>query len=328
MTTLAMPSSAQVARFAQPTVRDVHPIDPVLTNLSIGGKHDKFLWDQIAPVSAQPQKSGTYPLYTRDFWFKRQAGAIRTAGGPYLRVGYGVTTDTFNCLERGFEKQVEDVVVAANLFGDDPSKLATAFVTNLIQLELEKDAAAAYFVTGVWGTSNTLAGANQWSDYDGSDPIANADTAIRTIKRNTGARPTTMFVGLLAWERLKEHPLITDKFKYTQKGIMTPDLVAATLGVDELIVGDTVENTAAEGATFVGADIWADNALFVVRNNPALLVSNGGYTFMWNEKGNIPWGVESYRDEPVRSDIVRAFTHYDMQIVSAQHGYIFLDCVA
>lgn len=317
-----------IARFSQPTARDVRPVDPVLTNLSIGFKNDKFLWDKIAPVSEQPQKSGTFPIYTRDFWMRRKAGAMRAPEGPYLRVGYGVTTDTYNALERGFEKVVADVIVAANLFGDDPEKLATAFVTNLIQLELEKDVAAACFITGVWGTSTTLAGTNQWSDFDASDPIANVDTARRIIKRNTGATPNVLFLGLLAWEKLKEHPLLVDKYKHTQKGILTPELVAAVLGVDEVVVGDSVENTAAEGATYVGADIWTDNALLLVRNNPALMVANGAYTFMWNEKGNIPWAIENYRDETVRSDVLRCFTHYVPKIVSAQHGYIYLDCVA
>jgi len=191
--------------------------------------------------------------------------------------------------------------------------------------------AASHFVTGVWGTSTTLsatASPFQWSDYAQSDPIADADTAKRVIKRNTGATPNVLFVGLLAWERLKEHPLITEKYKHTQVGIMTEELVARVLGVDEVIVGDSVQNTGDDNQAFSGADIWTDNALFLVRNQPALGVANGGYTFMWNEKGNIPWGVESYRDEPVRSNITRVFTHIHPVIVSSQHGYLYLDAAA
>lgn len=310
---------------AQPTSRDVRPVDPVLSNLSIGFKNDRFLWDKIAPPSRQNQKSATYPVYTRDFWMRRQRGALRAPDGEYLRVGYGVTTQTYNALERGFEKAVDDVTKAANQFADDMEAMATAFVTNLIQLELEKDGAAAVFVSGKWGTDKTLAGVNKWSDYALSDPIADIDLARRTIKRNTGAAPNSLFVGLLGWENLKEHPLILDKYKYTQKGVMTPDLVAAVLDVAELVVGDSVENTAAEGATYAGADIWTDNALLLVRNNPGLMVANGAYTFMWDERGNIPWAVERYRDEKVRSDVIRAFTHYDPKVVSAQHGYLLLD---
>lgn len=319
---------SKVAHFAQPTQRDVRPVDPVTTALSIGFKNERFLWDQIAPVATVTEKSATFFSYDRDFWFKRQEGAERAAQGPYTRVGYEVSTGTYNCIEYGFEKPLGDVTQSASQTPESLASQDVSFLTNLIQLELEKLAAAKFFVTGVWGTSNTLTGANQWSDYAGSDPIANIDLARRTVRRNTGGIPNSLFIGLLAWEKLKEHPLILDKYKHTQKGIMTPELVAAVLDVPELVVGDTVENTAQEGATFVGADIWADNALLIVKNAPALGVANGAYMYIWDERGNVPWAMETYRDETIRSDVSRVFTHADPKIVSAQHGYLFLDTVA
>lgn len=315
-------------QFAQPTPRDVRPVNPVLTSLSIGFKNEKFLWDQICPVAEVDQKSGTYFIYTRDYWFRRQEGAERAATSAYTRVGYGMTTATYTAQEIGFEKVLGDPVRAASQTPEDLQTLDTQFLVNLIQLELELRVAAVTFVTGAWGTSTTLSGVNQWSDFGFSDPIANADTAIRTILRNTGARPNTLFVGLLAWEKLREHPLILDKYKHTQTGIMTTQLVAAALGIENLIVGDSVQNTGAEGLAFTGADIWTDNALFLVKNNPALGVANGAYTFMWNERGNIPWAVEDYRDEPIRADVTRVFTHLVPSVVSAQHGYLYLDTVA
>ena len=197
-----------------------------------------------------------------------------------------------------------------------------------MQLELEKRVAAACFVTGVWGTSTTLSGTDQWSDYDNSDPIANADTAKDTIRKATGAKVNTLFIGDAAWNKLKEHPDIVDKYKHTQVGIITPELVAAVLDIDEVIVGDSVENTAAEGQTFAGADIWTDNALFLVRNQPALGVANGAYTFIWDEIGNVPWAMQKYRDDTARADVLRILTHVDIKIVSTVHGYMYLDCVA
>ncbi len=311
-----------------PTINDVRPVNPVLTDLSIGFKNERFLWDKIAPAKESSEKSGTFIVYTRDYWFRRVTGGKRAPDGTYTRVGYGVTSDTFNCLERGFEKLLDDATRKASQTPEELSVMDLQFLTNLIQMELEKDIAAACFVTSVWGTSTTLSGTGQWSDFDVSDPIANCETAKRTIRRNTGAKPNVLFLGALAWEKLKEHPLILDKYKHTQKAIMTEELVAAVLGLDELVVGDSVENTAAEGGTFAGADIWTDNALFLVRNNPGLGVANGAYTFIWNEAGNVPWAAETYREDKSRGDVQRVFTHYVPKIVSAQHGYIYLDCVA
>lgn len=314
-------------KFAQPTLQDVHPVDPVTTRLSIATRNEQFSWDKLAPVAEVDEQSGTIPIYTAGFWFRRQEGAERAPDGAYLRVGYGVTTDTYACHEIGFEKLLGDVIRAGSQLPDDLQDVDTQFLTNLMQLELEKRVAAAGFVTGVWGTSTTPGATAKWDQYDTSDPIANADTAIRTIRRATGVKPNSLFIGALAWENLKEHPLILDKYKHTQVGIMTPELVAPVLGVPEIIVGESVEETTAEGGAGTRADIWTDNALFLVRNEPGLMVQNGMYTLMWNEKGNIPWGIEPYREEQRRGNVTRIFTHQHPKIVSSAHGYIYLDVI-
>ncbi len=320
--------SQRRVQLAQPTASDVRPVNPVSSSLSIGFKNERFLWDMIAPVSEQTEQSGTYFVYDREFWFRRQEGAERAAEGPYTRVGYGVSNQTFNAREIGFEKLLGEVTRNASQTPENLETQDIQFLTNLIQLELEKRVSGVLFITGVWGTSNTLTGSNQWSDFANSDPIADADTASNTIRQNTGATPNTMFVGKVGWDQLKNHPLVLEKYKYTQRAIMTPELVAAVLEVPEITVGDSVENTAGENLAFTGADIWTDNALFLVRNNPALGVANGSYTFMWDEKGNIPWAVEDYQADDLRSTVNRIFTHIDPQIVSAQHGYLFLDVAA
>ena len=315
-------------RYALPTVNDVVPVNPVLTNLSIGFKNEGYLWDQIAPTLEVSQKTGSYFIYTRDYWMRRMEGAERAPEGDYTRIDYGVTTATYKTNEYGFEKLLGDVTKEASMTAEDLEVVDTEFLTHMLQLELEKQAAAAFFVTGVWGTSTTLAGGDQWSDFANSDPIADADTAIRTIRRNTGRKPTDLFVGLLGWEKLKDHPLLLDKYKHSQVGVLTQDLVAKALGIERVVVGESVENTAAENATYVGADIWTDNALWVIRDNPRLGAAIGAMHLIWNEKGNVPWAVESYREERPRSNVTRIFTHSDPIIPSSQSGYLHLDLVA
>lgn len=315
-------------RFAQPTVANVRPVNPVLSGLSIGFKNPEFMWDKIAPVAEQDQKSGTYFIHVRSDWFRQQEGAERAPGAQALRTGYSLTSATYNTKELSFEHAVEDVVRDASQTPENLDTLSTQYLTNLMELELETRAAAAFFVTGVWGTSTTKSGTGQWSDYANSDPIADADTAINTIRQNTGAKPNVLFIGKSGWDKLKEHPLILDKYKHTQVGIMTPELVAPVLDVEEIVVGNSVQNNGDEGQSFAGADIYTDNALFLVRDNPSVGVANGAYWFMWNQAGNIPWAVDGYREEQTKSDINRIFTHVDPQVVSAQHGYLYLDLAA
>jgi len=311
-----------------PTRNDVTLVDPVLTNLSLGYKNERFLWDKIAPSSGQKTHTGTYPIYTRDYWFTRPTGVERAATGPYTRIGYGVGSGTYSTNEIGFEHPVGDVTKNSSQLPEDLELTGTNFLTHKMQIELEKRVAAACFITGVWGTSTTLTGTDQWSDYDNSDPIANANTAKDAIRRATGTKPNTLFIGETGWQKLKEHPDIINKYKYSSAGTMTTDLVAAVLEIDEIVVGDSIENTAAEGQTFAGADIWTDNGLFLVRNQPALGVANGAYTFMWDEIGNIPWAMQRYNEDQTRALILRILTHVDVKIISTVHGYMYLDLVA
>ena len=320
--------------FALPTVNDVRPVDPVVTDLSIGFKNPNFVWDELAPPVPVDEKSGTYFRYTRDYWFRdhgEAGGTKRAAESVYKRVGMGVETGTYETDEYGLEKGTGRVTAAASQTPDGLGPLTTQYLTHWVNLQLERLVAADLFITGVWGTSSTLSGTDQWSDFANSDPIADAQTASNTVRRNTGAEPNKLFVGAITWNKLKEHPLILDKYKHTQTGILSPELVADALfdNGGSLTVGKTVYNTAAEGVTFSGADVWTDNALFLVQNAPGLQVANGAYTFVWREGGVIsgapPWAFNTYMENQSRSEIQQVWTHPDPNVVSAQHGYIYLD---
>ena len=194
-----------------------------------------------------------------------------------------------------------------------------------MQLELEKLVAGTIWKTGVWGTDVTLSGTSQWSDAT-SNPITALDTAMRVVKRNTGSKPDVMFISGTVWDTLKEHPILIEKYKYSQKAILTEDLVSAALGLRKIYVMDSVENTAAEGATYAGADIWTDKALLikeskmVSKNSPA-----GAYSFIWQKDGGVPWAMNNYREEQVRADVHRIFTQVDIKVCAKDWGYFFND---
>ena len=321
-------SNPSRAMFALPTLADLRPVNPVTQNLSIADRNEAFVWDRLAPVVEVSEKSGTVPIYSRAYWARRQQGLERAPDGPYQEIGYGVDTTTYDCIEYGAEIPLGDVTRAGSQFPDDQEVVQSLYVVNTLQIELEKLVAAVMFVTGAWTSESTLAGVTQWSDYDASDPIAAAKTAVRTIRLATGVKPNLLFIGSQAWDSLKDHPLVTDRYKYTTPGVITPQLVAPLLDIEEIVVGETPEETGAEGAASSTADIWTDNALFAVMNKPGLMVPAGGFTFMWNEKGNIPWAVDTYRNEGRRSLMTRAFTHAVPKVVSKIHGYLYLDCVA
>lgn len=319
-------------KYALPTQNDVRPVNPVLTDLSIGYKNPDFIWDLVAPVVSVDEKSGTYFIWTKDYWFRtfgEAGGSKRSPEGNYKRVAYGLTTATYDTDEYGFEKPTGDPVVAASQTPENLENQDVAFLTNLMEMELEVMTAAELFVASKWGTDNTLSGTSQWSDFANSDPIGDFQTARSTVRKATGTTPNRAIMGIETWNDLKEHPLILDKYKHTQAGIMTQQLVAAALEVDEIVIGDTVKNTAKEGQTYVGADVWTDSCLLIPAiDAPALETPAGAYRFIWDEAGNVPWAVQNYREEQTRSNVARVFTHTISKVTSSASGYLFLDTAA
>ena len=91
-----------------PTGNDVSLVSPVLTNLSIGFRNPMFFWSKIAPPLEVALNVGTYPIFTRDYWFRRAPSAQRASAGGYRRIGYGIASDTFSTREYGLEKVLSD----------------------------------------------------------------------------------------------------------------------------------------------------------------------------------------------------------------------------
>ena len=202
---------------------DVRPVDPVMTNLSIGFKNEAYYWDKLAPVVPVSEKSGTYFIWDKDYWLRKVAGSERAPSVPYTRVDKGVSTGTYECFERGYEELVYDPIRKASQTPEALDVQATAHLTEIMQLELEKLVAGTIWKTGVWGTDVTLSGTSQWSDAT-SNPITALDTAMRVVKRNTGSKPDVMFISGTVWDTLKEHPILIEKYKYSQKAILTEEL--------------------------------------------------------------------------------------------------------
>jgi hypothetical protein len=112
--------------------------------------------------------------------------------------------------------------------------------------------------------------------------------------------------------------------------VVTPGILAALFDVDQVLIAESVENAAAEGA--------AEEIKFIVDPKSALLcfappapsinVPSAGYTFAWT--GLLPgipnaWGgiIERGREELAHSDVIQIRATYDMQITASDLGMFF-----
>lgn len=316
---------------AQPTLRNVRAVDTVLSNFAIVFKPADLIGEQVAPLLKVDEPTGTIFKMTRDFALRIGGENLqRSPQGTYHRAGYTWGTTTYETQEYGVEYPAPLVVSAGSQVPIDLERVATEMGAKDLALELERQVAAeALNTNSKWASDTALAGTDQWNDYGFSNPIADIDARKESILQNAGVYPNTGYLGLQVWNKLKEHPLLIDKIKYTGKGILSEEAFASMVEIQKILVGRAIRNTAAEGATFSGSFIWGKHMVLEYKEAPGVESRLGVLTFAWDEGGvAFPRAVETYEEKQSRSNIIRTFAHWQVKVVESQYGQRISSAVA
>lgn len=316
-------------RKSQPTASDVH-VNAPLTNISIAymQKQTEFRAADVFPVVPVQKQTDRYWIYTKGDWFRdeamKRAPASESAGSGFTLS----STNTYSADIWAFHKDIPDQVRANEDAAINSDRDATEFVTQRLLISRERQFVSHFLSSGTWDTTYT-GGTDftAWSNYATSDPVGDVTLGIRTVKTNTGYRPNTLVMGGEVWDKLKDHPDILERIKYTQKGIITQDLVAQVFGIDKIVVMDGVYNSAAEGATVTMAQILGKYALLCYSAPaPSMLAPSAGYIFAWSGYGGRnAYGttIKSIRNDLTECDRIEGTLAYDMKVIATDLGYLF-----
>jgi len=315
----------------QPTASAVHVNRP-LTNISIAylQSQENFIATKVFPNVPVQKQSDQYFTYPKQQWFRTDA-AKRAPGTESAGSGYSVSTDTYYCHPMALHKDVDDQIRAN---ADAPINLdaeATEFVTRGLALKREKDWAATYFTTGVWTGASDYTPGTLWS-ASGSTPFANIRSKIDAIYVKTGFRPNVLVLSRDVWSVLQDHAELLDRIKYTQKGVVTLDLLASALELDRVLIASAVEDTAKEGGTANMSFIYSKDCLLVyAAPRPSIMMPSGGYTFSWQGYvGATAEGtrIKRFRMEELESDRIEGTMAYDLKLVASDLGCFFNNVIA
>lgn len=316
-----------------PDRSDLH-IDKALTNMSVQYLQDEsnFIAGQVFPMVPVQKQSDRYFVYKKEDWFRddaqERAPGTESAGGDYDIDN----TPTYFCRKYAFHK---DVFEEDRANADDPltpDEDAVAFVTDKILLNKENNWARTFFKTGVWGTNlqgAATAAAGKvvyWDDYANSSPIEDITAASTAQAEVTGKRPNTIVMGRRAYDALKNHPDFLDRVKYTQKGVVTTDLIAQMFDVDRVLVANAIQNTAKKGQQAAMSFILGNHVLLCYTTNaPRLKTATAGYTFVWTGLmgSNALGGRINRFSMPqlgIGTERIECELAYDMKVIAADMG--------
>lgn len=307
----------------KPNLQDIR-YDPILSNVSVAYQNAEYIADQICPAVPSKSKTGKYFTYDKSKF--RKANSLRGMGASAKEVGYGLDQSTaYVCKDHALKQ-----LVPVELIDQAPTPLtpmmdAAENVKERLLVEKELDLAAYMQSTTNMSRNTSLSTTDQWSDYANSDPIGDIETAIESVRGYIFKPANTLVLGQQVYNKLKHHPDIVDRLKYSGFGKVTADILATLFDVKRVIVGAAGYETATEGATSSLGYIWGKNAwLLYVAPRPS--VKNVSFAYHFQHK--TPFVTDKWYDKDREGTWVRVHDYYVRETITVDAAYLIATAVA
>lgn len=286
-----------------------------------------FIGLEVMPVFPVPEQAADYPIIPIEAALKVPT-TRRTARGAYPRGDWEFETGTYSCEEYGWEEPVDDV--EARLYDRyfDAEDASTEIAVDHILRDHEKRVAAiAQDTTVAVGSANV---STEWDNAANATPRSDVNDAKQSMRNSSGLMPNALAMSLKVMENLLLTDEIKDALKYTNPieigGFEAQRRVLAQyFGVERILIGGGIEDTAKKGQSYSLADIWDDeyvSLLVVSSGGPRLREAVFGRTFLWTEDSPGIINVDTYREEDIRSNIIRVRHHVDEATIFSGALYI------
>lgn len=312
-------------------------VDRYLTNFSVMFVQDSTNFVANRATSPVPvvKQTDLYVTYDRGYFWRDEA-VPRPLGGRPAQVGYKVGQGSYTCVEYALEHVVDD---RQRQNADEPIRLdenATILLTQKNMIKQDRVWCQRFFAPGKWTTeytgSTSTPGNNQFLNFNdpASTPIEVIDAAKDDIMRATGFRPNVLVLGSAVKRVLRSHPDISDRIKYTQRGVADDAILASLFEVDQVVVARSVYNSAQEGASDAFEFIADEESMLLLYIDPNPTIDSPTAIAMFNWTGLLPGTtnnlggvIQRGRDSRAYSDYFHGRMAWDMRQVSADLGVFF-----
>jgi len=326
---------------SNPIPSQMHVSRP-LTSISVAFTQSAtdFIALKAFPPVPVPNAYDQYFVYDLGDFTRDEMGE-RAPGTESVGAGYEITTESYACKPFALHKDVSEQDYAAADTPLDPDRDAAEFLALKGLIKLEKLWHDSFFKTSVWsddiegvasGGETLGTSVVQWSDATNATPVADIGYYSKLIRGKTGVTPNLLVLSPDVYFDLCQTDDVLNRIRYTQRATVTPELLAAVLGVNTVLVSGGVYNTAAQGATdSIGYINTTDGALLMYSNPaPQRRRPSAGYTFFWDYGGVGPngWVTSRYYMPSLKANRIEIDASFDQKLVSAALGIYFTDLIA
>jgi len=273
---------------------------------------NQFVGTRVLPVRDVATKNGQYPTFGED-QFDLNASKERASGSLFARRDFAYGQQDFSCKQYALEGVLPDEdETQANQDGISDAKGAIA---QKLQRDLmvghELRAAAAMAAAGFTSTSATAV----MSNAAAATPIVDIQGAVERLNGNGFYDGLALIIETSLFNEMINTDDVRGIFngagQYTNRQV-----ILDALGVQEIIITPTRYNSAAKGATAARSKIWSDDTYFVGQVAGGDFANGGfGRTLSFGPDGGV-FSAEDYRDEPIKSDVLRVLNSVDEVIIN------------
>jgi len=311
----------------QQSLSGARVVDPVLSEIAHGYRNADMVGMNLFPSVPVAQRGGKIISFSKEDF--ALYNAARAPGSNTKRIQFGYSSGSYALEQHALEavapwelQQEANAVAKINI-----AAMAVRKAQNIIALRLEKAQADLATTAGSYAAGNktTLSGTSQWSDYTGtSAPSKDIETAKEAIRSQIGRAGNTVIVSASVMAKLRQHPSIIDRIKYTGRDVVTTDLLAALWGVDRVLVGGAVYTDASGTIT----DVWG-KFVVVAYTQLGSVADLGeptyGYTYRLD---GAPYVEPGYEDRNAKSDIYPVTDEVAPVLTAATAGYLISAAIA
>ena len=306
-----------------PSGADSVHIDVVLTQVSLGWPNLGAVGEELFPVVPVKKQSDKYYIFGRESWLL-ESSDYRAPGTEANEIpGLRVSLDTYYATEHALQVAVTDEERENADSPLAPDSDGTQLVTQKILLSREVKMQTMATTAANYAAANTvtLAGATQWGTAGTSHPISDFRTGTRAVNAKLFMDPNVAVIPYQVMSVLQDHQDIIARIQYSERAILTPDIIAAVIGIGEVIVPGLGVGSGAIGTSgnaVAASYLWGkDVVLAWVPDNPGMKVPAFAYEFVWGYAGNA-MVTDRWREERRKSDVIRVGRRYDLKFTAIE----------
>lgn len=284
----------------------------------------------VMPVLNVPVRAGQYPSFVlKEGQLLKSDVKNRAPYSTYARGTRSFSQEVFTALEFGYEEAVDDTVTLDVSRFFDAEVIAAKLAKRKLLLAHELRVAAKIFDNSTFTATNSGT-AYTTANIATFDVGADVQEALdRMLAKGESTSNAKVVIPYPVWTRLRASTKFQNRLRGT--GLSSDTILNAStqaaaevFGVSEVLIGRASYDSAPEGVAFAAANVWANTFIWVGNVTEASSGFFGGgaaFTLNWSEYGPVI-GVSTYRDESIKSNIVRASHYTAEKVVNANAGQL------